>query len=240
MSRPCAAAVALALLMGCSGPAGIDKPDPQREEAAVQALEKLGATITRDDTQPGKPVVEVGLTGDQRLKDAAVKELHELKALQKLNLCLMGVTASDLKELRGLKRLQKLNLGANGVTDAGLKELRELKGLQTLILSKTGVTDAGLKDLRELKGLETLDLSNNVVTDAGLKELRELKSLQWLSLDPTPVTNAGLKELHELKSLRKLKLWSTGGVTYVGLNELRDALPNCLIETHQSWPDFPW
>src|SRR4051812_40523 len=89
------------------------------EAAAVKLVEKLGGRITRDDKQPGRPVIEASLVNSK-------------------------VTDVDLKELKGLKQLTTLILWNTQVTDAGLKELKELKQLNSLDLNITKVTDAGL------------------------------------------------------------------------------------------------
>ena len=109
--------VVVCLCASCQSPAA-------REEKAVQAIEALGGDVVRDETPPGRPVVEVILARTQ-------------------------VTDSDLKDLQELKDLQKLQLFETDITDAGLKDLKELKGLQALNLSSTEITDAGLKELRE-------------------------------------------------------------------------------------------
>ncbi len=90
------ALLAAVVLSGCSArpSAPRDDPDPAKR------VEQLGGTIARDDTQPGKPVIEV-------------------------NLALKKVTDADLKELKELKQLTTLNLGSTKVTDAGVKELQE-------------------------------------------------------------------------------------------------------------------
>ena len=95
---------ALAAVVILSGAARADEAD------AVKVVEKLGGKVTRDDKQPGKPVVEV-------------------------NLSLTKVTDADLKQLKELKQLASLNLfGCREVTDAGVKELKELKQLTSLTL----------------------------------------------------------------------------------------------------------
>jgi internalin A len=141
------------------------------EADAVKLVEKLGGKITRDDKQPGKPVVEV-------------------------NLSLKKVTDADLKELKELKQLASLNLfGCREVTDAGVKELKELKQLTSLILMRTQVTEAGVKELKDLKQLTKLILGGTQGTDAGLKELKDLKLLTELRVIGSPVTVAGLRQL---------------------------------------------
>jgi len=95
---------ALAVVVILFGAARADEAD------AVKVVEKLGGKITRDDKQPGKPVVEV-------------------------NLSVKKVTDADLKQLKEVKQLASLNLfGCKEVTDAGVKELKELKQLTSLTL----------------------------------------------------------------------------------------------------------
>ena len=97
-----------------------------------------------------------------------------------------GVTSNDqvtdagLKDLAGLKSLEVLHLGNTKVTGAGLKELAGLESLQALYLYDTPLTDAGLKHLAALKSLRYLNLAHcSGVTDAGLKDLGALKSLKY-------------------------------------------------------------
>ena len=142
----------------------------EAEDKAVQAIEKLGGKVTRDEKAVGRPVVEVDLFNRQ-VADADLKELAQLKQLQSLNLHCTEVTDAGLKELAALKQLQSLNLVGTKVTDAGLKELAAVKPLQMLDLHGTQVTDAGLKELAALKNLQSLDLGYTKLTDAGLKEL---------------------------------------------------------------------
>jgi RNA polymerase sigma factor (sigma-70 family) len=168
------------------------------EADAVKLVEKLGGKITRDDQQPGKPVVEVDLQ-------------------------VTRVTDADLKDLKGLKKLTTLNLfGCKGVTDAGVKELKELKQLTSLYLYRSQVTEAGVKELKDLKQLTRLILGGAQGTNAGLKELKDLKQLTELRVIGSPVTNAGLKELKDFKSLTKLDISGCKALTDAGLKELKD------------------
>src|SRR5262249_44943465 len=91
-------AVPLLLLPLLSGSAGDDAA-----EQAIQAIKKLDGRIVRDETVPGKPVVEACLTRE--------------------------LTDEDLKHLANLKELRKLDLGLTNVTDAGLMHLTKLTKL---------------------------------------------------------------------------------------------------------------
>jgi hypothetical protein len=155
--------------------AGCGKKQAEQEEKAVNAILKLGGKVARDESLPGRPVVVVYFYPSQpQMTDAGLKELKELKGLQ------------------------RLYLGGTQITDAGLKELKELKGLQGLWLDDTHqITDAGLKELKGLDGLRSLGLASTQITDAGLKHLKELKDLQRLILRGTRITDAGLKDLKQ-------------------------------------------
>ena len=64
--------VGAVILLAClSGAARAD------EASAVNAVEKLGGTVTRDDKLPGKPVIGVNLN-NTRVTDAGLKELKDL------------------------------------------------------------------------------------------------------------------------------------------------------------------
>src|SRR5437764_318290 len=83
------------------------------EAAAVKALEKIGAKITRDEQQAGKPVIGIDLA---RKTDA--------------------VTDQTLMELAVFKQLRSLDLtGCYKIKDAGVKALAACPQLQTLSLA---------------------------------------------------------------------------------------------------------
>jgi Leucine-rich repeat (LRR) protein len=183
------------------------------------------------------------LSGYDKMTDAGLKELKDLKNLQMLDLARTKVTGVGLKEF---KNLQTLDLSNTQVSEEGLKELKGCKNLKYLNLKGTAVTDEGLKELKGLKNLRTLYLP--VVTDGVLRSLREVGLLHalanaqaeggkrpagdddmiYLDLSGTQVTNEGLKELKDLKNLRVLSLLNTK-VTDEGLKELKEALPMCMM-----------
>jgi hypothetical protein len=78
--------------------------------------------------------------------------------------------------------------------------LKELKNLRVLNLQYTKIGDAGLEQLKQLSGLSNLrelDIRWTRVSDAGLEHLRGLESLQLLILDFTDVTHAGVEQLRK-------------------------------------------
>ena len=143
------------------------------EDRAVEAVKKLGGSVTRDDADPAHPVIGVNLVArpatDSDLFDVAL--LEGLRSLS-LSVCL-GVTDKGMKYMAGLSGLEKLDLAYTGVTDAGLKRVTGLTELHRLNLSGDKVTDEGLKELVALTKLRELFLSRTQVTDEGVAALQK-------------------------------------------------------------------
>ena len=95
--------------------------EPSADQAkAIAEIEELHGFVTRDETNPDKPVIGLDLTGSD-------------------------VTDAGLQHLRGLPQLQELVLHHTKVTDAGLGHLSQVTRLRGLWLGSTKVGDAGLK-----------------------------------------------------------------------------------------------
>ena len=100
--------------------------------------------------------------------------------------------------------------------------------VETVDLYGTQVSDAGLGHLEGLTALEGLDLRGTQVSDAGLVHLESLTALEVLYLGGTQVGDAGMAHLEGLTALKWLDLTVTQ-VSDAGFEELRAALPNCMI-----------
>jgi internalin A len=228
MARAYFGTAVLGLLLTSSVPARAD----DAEDKAVKIVEKLGGRVTRDDKQPGKPVVGVDFAFS-RVGDADLKELTALKSLNTLLLYETAVTDEGLKALANLDNLIELGLGGgqrenpNGpqVTNTGLKQLAGIKKLTKLYLRGKKITDASLTEVSTLKNLTKLSLYDAAITERGLKELAPLSSLMYLDLSTPQVTSVSLKDLAPLKNLNTLNFYLTPLVRDAGLKELA-ALPN--------------
>ena len=201
-----------------------------REQAAVTAWTEREGGAWVYDWRGGDP----GPSGMPRKSPELLRILlgeeffAEIVCLYLLNM--PEVTDDDLPRLRVLTKLQELTLNGTLVTDAGLEHLAELTQLQLLSLDSTSVTDAGLEHLAELTRLQWLSLSGTKVSDAGLEQVGRLTQLRRLQLGGTKVTDGGLKHLVGLRQLQYLGLYNTK-VTETGVKKLRQALPNCVIDT---------
>ena len=119
--------------------------------------------------------------------------------------------------------------------DAHMAGLAKLRRIRTLYLTyrvigggEASVTDAGLKQLRRLPHLRLLVL-NSRVTDAGVAHLRKCTGLRHLSVWCPHVTDRAIVHLKKMTHLRYLDLAFTK-ITRDGEQELRRALPNCVIK----------
>lgn len=154
----------------------------QEEEAvqqAVEAIEKSGGKVSRDEAAEGKPLVAASLATTEANDD-------------------------DLMPLETLTMLHKVTLNGTKISDAGLDHLKPIAGLQKLYLVDTKITDAGLEKLKDFKELSVLSLVGTEVTDAGMEHLKAIGSLKEVFLYGTKVTDDGAKALQEALPMVKI------------------------------------
>jgi hypothetical protein len=121
----------------------------EAEDKAVAAIQKLGGKVERDDKRAGSPVVTVDLMRD-KIKDADLACLADLREVTSLKLDNTGLTDEGLKHLKGLKNLRRLTVSFTGVSDEGLKQLKGLEKLEFLHVGYCAkVTAKGKADLRQ-------------------------------------------------------------------------------------------
>ena len=133
--------------------------DDSAESHAIQEIERLKGTITRDETLPGHPVIAVDLGQSPRVED---------KSDRPDNRC--------LKPLLSFPNLSSLDLSDCKITDAGLKTVAKMTKLTTLNLSGNKITEAGLRELRKLKALTALGLSFTSLAPEVVHESRALRT----------------------------------------------------------------
>jgi hypothetical protein len=121
----------------------------QAEDKAVALIQKLGGKIERDDKRAGSPVVTIDLKS-QKIKDADLACLADLREVTSLKLDNTGLTDEGLKHLQGLKNLRRLTVSFTGVSDEGLKLLKGLDKLEYLHVGYCAkVTAKGKAELRQ-------------------------------------------------------------------------------------------
>jgi hypothetical protein len=174
---------------------------------------------------------------ENHLTDKGVVQLKEAQKLRHLTLQANPVGDAALATLAQLKQMEWLNLSSTAVTSKGLAHLKSLEKLQGLSLANTRVEN--LRELPSLPALLQLDLSNTPIKDPDLDRIGKLGKLSRLNLSGSEISDMGLLQLANMKNLRLLAIGnsSTRFVSSEGIRKLREALPQCQIETSGApWP----
>lgn len=198
----------------------IDRVGISRQSVPASLIADLG-------TLSEVTLIHVDLEGTAS-GDAELHAYAHLTKLTRLELRGTKITDTGLQHVRGLTNLTYLGLRETVVTDVGMAHLSGLMKLEILDLRDTAVGNDGLRPLQGLP-LRSLLLNYCAVTDAGLETLPELPRLQRIELKHTGVTDAGLKHLQQMTGLRFIGLEYTT-TTSKGREQLRSALPSCVIE----------
>jgi internalin A len=231
------------------------------DDRAAKWVDGLGGKVTRDDKQPGRPIIEVNLGGNKKVTNDGLRELAGLKGIKKLSLFFdEQITDAGMAHLKGLTTLEELTLSNTGVGDAGLAELKALTGLKKLSLAGAiRLTDAAAATINGFADLENLSLPSTITGKGlaklvGLKKLRHfylgggtpgdesvraiaeyMPALESLELGTSGLGGNGITDasVAHLTKLKKLKTAGLAGsrFTDAGLKDLRAALPGCTIKT---------
>ena len=148
-------------------------------------------------------------------------------------------TNEDISILKYCKNLKALDLGHNRITD--LSFLYDHPDLRVLILGRNDyITD--ITPVGSLAELEYLEIFSNQITD--ISPLLNCTKLLDLSLCNNLIED--LSPLFEMKRLRRLWLWKwnrNAPSAYLPKDleaQLRDALPDCLINTNSDPSQGGW
>ena len=227
-----------------------DKPEHEelRDEFVDELAKHLsGAKQLARFQFPGRKLTAAGL--------AKLVRLPELADVQDLQISPESMDDSMVADLAAMKKLNSLSISRAPMITG--KNLGLLKGIANLNLKECpNLTPEGLKELQQLP-LEYLHIGNLRLTEehgsalAGHKTLKRLhsqgiddstvvglanmESLVWLGFENSQLTDKGLQELKKFKGLKRLvgtPHISVHGskVTAAGVADLKQALPNCIIE----------
>lgn len=146
--------------------------DPAAEEGAIKKLGALGISV-RPIAQNLQWKEATVRPQDTNKTSEAVALLKEVPSLVDLNIAKLNLKDDDLKNIAELKNLQRLHLENNPITDAGLSHVKGLLNLEYLNLYNTQVSDAGLENLKNMTNLAALYLWQTKVTDDGVAALKK-------------------------------------------------------------------
>lgn len=178
----------------------------RQEEAAGQALRKLGAEVSTRPLLPTWLLEICPCDATQRFCRVTRVNLFPGSiscGAFKFNERNAAIDDAAIAPLAELTCMVELNLDGVRLTDCSMEKISRLRKLEDLSLNSTKITDAGLAQLSHLGSLKTLSLCNTAITDAGLVHLAEIRSLKYVFLDGTQVTPEGMRKLKQaLPSLK--------------------------------------
>jgi serine/threonine protein kinase/Leucine-rich repeat (LRR) protein len=180
-----------------------------RKGGRVSVVTNSGADaseISRLEDLPGEMywLRAIDLKGAKEIDTTCLLKLHELSALESLNLSETDVADACLAQLAGCKSLRSLTLSDTRITSDGVAALARLPALRQLYLARTKVGGEGVRRAASLAGLTHLSLQGVEVADANVALLKRLEHLQWLDLSSTSITDAALPHLNQLARLESL------------------------------------
>ncbi len=138
--------------------------------------------------------------------------------------------AAYLKNQTQLKRcgIGSADKGSSGEAVAALTNLP----LEDLALLDNQATPVGLAHATKISTLRRLDVSHApTVTDESMPLIAQMPMLEEFNLGNALITDAGLQTLAASKSLKRLSLSGLQQITPAGIEQLRKARPELVIQT---------
>jgi len=180
------------------------------------------------------------------LSETAYSSIDQLGQLRELNLRLhMSVVAEkDLAFLDRLPELRKLSLKTDTpnyarsgtgraplqLPESVLLRLQNLNNLEELEIDSYWFAGDGLSHLSKLKSLRKLTFGRGCdLSASGLSQLKGFPQLTDLDFGCSSVDDTAIEPLQALRYLKSLNLCSTK-ITQQGVEQLRQALPDCQIK----------
>jgi hypothetical protein len=144
------------------------------------------------------------------------------------------INVGAMQRLPRLPDLEKLHLiGGSYIDDEALQCLSRMPNLKVFHISAASLSDNGLARIGAARGLTRVRLFGCELTDNCLIHLIRLPILSSLWLNESNVSDAAIPDLAQLRGLQILNVSGTR-LTMEGVARLREALPNCQIQS-----DYP-
>jgi len=166
------------------------------------------------------------------LNDAGLQAISQVPISGRLWFAHTHFTDEGARSLASLTQLKRCGIGSQeqGSSGEAVAALTKLP-LEDLALLDNQATPSGLAHAARIVTLRRLDASYApTVGDDSLKPLSEMPQLEELKIGGAQLTDDGLQVLAACKSLKKLSLDGVKKVTAAGVDRLRQARPELVIE----------
>jgi hypothetical protein len=166
------------------------------------------------------------------LNDAGLSAISQVPITDRLWFAHTRFTDAGSANLKNLTQLKRCGIGSADKASSGeaVAALANLP-LEDLTLLDNQATPVGLAHAAKIKTLKKLDVSHGpTVTDESMPLVARMPALEEFKLGSAKITDAGLEAIAASKSLKKLSLSGVKSVTPAGIERLRQARPELVIE----------
>ena len=226
--------------------------DTVEKLAGLQNLRRLrltnsgitdGAVRTIAESFPN--LIQLDISSNSLLTDAALREIAKLKDLESLNLLFCDFSEFGILNIVGLPKLRAIDIRGNfRVGDGGLDALTLLPNLRNVQHRSPTVTDRGIRSLTKAKALDILLIQDMQITGQSGHHLRQMErlaqlqiircanfdsegllalgglKLNRLTIRDIPIDDSAMEVFNELPTLRRLFLHELASITDAGLAHL--------------------
>ncbi len=191
-------------------------------------------------------LVELDISSNARLTDAALKEGAKIEKLERLTAIYGAFTEFGVLNISKMANLKFLDIRGNTrIGNGGMPYVANLPALQGLKHLSSAVNDSGMESLSKAKGLETLEIQNFNLTSRSGEFIRRLEKLTSLIIfgcgdfdssalnamkgmnlgrltlrDLPSLDDTGMEAFRELPSLKRLYLYGLSSVSDAGMMNL--------------------
>jgi hypothetical protein len=166
------------------------------------------------------------------LNDAGLEAISQVPITDRLWFAHTRFTDAGAVHLKRLTQLKRCGIGSANKESSGEAVAALVNTpLEDLSLLDNQATSVGLAHAAKIATLKKLDASHApTVTDESMLLVAKLPALEEFKLGSAKITDAGLQALAESKSLKKLSLSGLKNITPAGVEQLRKARPDLVIE----------
>lgn len=166
------------------------------------------------------------------LNDAGLQAISQVPISGRLWFAHTRFTDEGAAHLKSQTQLKRCGIGSADKASSGeaVAALTKLP-LEDLALLDNQATPVGLAHAAKIATLRRLDVSHApTVNDDSMPLIAQMPMLEEFKLGSAQVTDAGLQSLATSKSLKKLSLSGLKNITPTGIEQLRKARPELVIQ----------
>lgn len=166
------------------------------------------------------------------LNDAGLQAISQLPISGRLWFAHTHFTDEGAKSLAALTQLKRCGIGSQEKASSGEAVAALVKlPLEDLALLDNQATPSGLAHAARIVTLRRLDASHApTVGDESLQQVAQMPQLEELKIGSAQLTDDGLQLLTGIKTLKRLSLSGMKTITAAGIERLRQARPDLMIE----------